>query len=49
MVTRRDVGKIGLAATLTATVARPVWAASAAETAVKAARQYKGSTINIVW
>ena len=49
MVTRRDVGKIGLAATLAATAPRPVWAESATEIAVKAARQYKGTTISIVW
>jgi len=28
---------------------RPAWAASAADTAVKAAEQYKGRTITIVW
>lgn len=49
MVTRRDVGKIGLVATMAATAPRPVWAESAAEIAVNAARQYKGSTISIVW
>ena len=49
MVTRRDIGKIGLAAGLTGVVGRPAWAADAAEAAVAAAQQYKGSTISIVW
>ena len=37
MVNRRDFGKISLAAGLAATLGRPAWAASAADTAVKAA------------
>jgi multiple sugar transport system substrate-binding protein len=49
MVNRRDFGKIGLAAGLAATLGRPAWAASAADTAVKAAQQYKGRSITIVW
>src|SRR5215813_1415752 len=49
MINRRDFGKISLAAGLTATMGRPAWAASAADTAVKAAQQYKGRTITIVW
>ena len=49
MVTRRDVGKIGIAAGLTGTFARPAWAESAADIAVKAAQQYRGSTITITW
>ena len=49
MVNRRDFGKISLAAGLAATLGRPAWAASAADTAVKAAQQYKGRTITIVW
>ena len=49
MVTRRDVGKIGIAAGLAGTVARPAWAADAAQTAVEAAKKYSGQTITIVW
>ena len=49
MVNRRDFGKISLAAGLAATMGRPAWAASAADTAVKAAQQYKGRSITIVW
>ncbi len=49
MVTRRDVGKIGIAAGLAGTVARPAWAADAAQTAVGAAKKYSGQTITIVW
>lgn len=49
MVNRRDFGKISLAAGLAATIGRPAWAASAADTAVKAAQQYKGRSITIVW
>src|SRR5215510_14234849 len=49
MINRRDFGKIGLAASLAATMGRPAWAASAADTAVKAAQQYKGRSITIVW
>jgi multiple sugar transport system substrate-binding protein len=43
------VGKIGLAATLSGSLARPAFAASAAETAVEAAKQYAGTTVTIVW
>ena len=49
MVTRRDVGKIGVAAGLAGTLARPAWAADAAQTAVDAAKQFSGQTITIVW
>ena len=49
MVTRRDVGKIVIAAGLAGTVARPAWAADAAQTAVDAAKKYSGQTITIVW
>ena len=49
MINRRDFGKISLAAGLSATMGRPAWAASAADTAVEAAQQYKGRTITIVW
>src|SRR5262245_40555323 len=49
MISRRDFGKIGVAAGLTAAMGRPAWAASAADTAVKAAQQYKGRSITIVW
>ena len=49
MVTRRDLGKIGLAAGFAGTFTRPAWAESAADIAVKAAQQYKGQTITIVW
>ena len=49
MVNRRDFGKISLAAGLAATMGRPAWAASAAYAAVKAAQQYKGRSITIVW
>jgi multiple sugar transport system substrate-binding protein len=49
MVTRRDLGKIGLAAGLAGTFTRPAWAESAADIAVKAAQQFKGQTISIVW
>ncbi|MBI2720288.1 MAG: extracellular solute-binding protein [Rhizobiales bacterium] len=49
MVNRRDIGKIGLAAGFAATATRPAWAESAADVAVKAAQQYKGQTITIVW
>ncbi|MFM8745109.1 MAG: extracellular solute-binding protein [Aestuariivirga sp.] len=51
MVTRRDVGKIGVAAGLAGTTlaARQAAAADAAQTAVDAAKQYSGQTISIVW
>ena len=49
MVTRRDVGKIGVAAGLAGSLARPAYAASAAETAVDAAKQFASQTITIVW
>ena len=52
MVTRRDVGKIGIAAGLagsTSFAARQAAAADAAQTAVDAAKQYSGQTITIVW
>lgn len=49
MVTRRDVGKIGIAAGLAGTVVRPAWAADAAQAAVDAAKQFSGTTISIVW
>ena len=49
MVTRRDLGKIGLAAGFAGTFTRPAWAESAADIAVKAAQQYRGQTITIVW
>ena len=49
MVTRRDVGKIGIAAGFAGTMTRPAWAESAADIAVKAAQQYRGSTITITW
>jgi multiple sugar transport system substrate-binding protein len=49
MVTRRDVGKIGVAAGLAGSMARPAWAADAAQTAVDAAKQFSGQTISIVW
>ena len=49
MVTRRDLGKIGLAAGFAGTFTRPAWAETAADVAVKAAQQYKGQTITIVW
>jgi len=49
MITRREFGKYGLAAGLTAGVMRPAWAADAADIAVKAAQKYKGTTISIVW
>ena len=49
MVTRRDVGKIGIAAGLAGTFVRPAWAADAAQAAVDAAKQYSGTTITIVW
>ncbi len=49
MVTRRDVGKIGVAAGLAGTLSRPAWAADAAQTAVDAAKQFSGQTISIVW
>jgi multiple sugar transport system substrate-binding protein len=52
MVTRRDVGKIGLAAGLAGTTAfeaRKAAAADAAQAAVDAAKQFSGQTISIVW
>ncbi|MFN0193213.1 MAG: extracellular solute-binding protein [Aestuariivirga sp.] len=49
MVTRRDIGKIGLAAGLGGTFTAPALAASAAQTAVDAAKQFSGQTITIVW
>ena len=50
MVTRRDVGKIGVAAGLAGTaMTRTAWAADAAQTAVDAAKQFSGQTITIVW
>jgi multiple sugar transport system substrate-binding protein len=50
MVTRRDVGKIGVAAGLAGSLgSRSAFAASGAQTAVDAAKQYSGQTITIVW
>ena len=49
MVTRREIGKFGLASALAATLARPARAGSPATIAVNAARQYEGSTITILW
>ena len=51
MVTRRDMGKIGVAAGLAGTTlsARQAAAADGAQTAVDAAKQYSGQTISIVW
>lgn len=50
MVSRRDVGKIGLAAGLAGTLPmRSASAASAAQAAVDAAKQFSGTTISIVW
>jgi multiple sugar transport system substrate-binding protein len=49
MVTRRDVGKIGIAAGLGSALARPAWAADGAQAAVEAAKQYAGTEITIVW
>src|SRR5258708_33423874 len=49
MVNGGDLGKTGLAEALAATMGRSAWAASAADTAVKAAQQYKGRSITIVW
>jgi len=52
MVTRRDVGKIGLAAGLAGTAGlapRAAYAADGATTAVEAAKQFAGQTITIVW
>ena len=49
MVTRRDVGKIGLAAGFAGAITTPALAESAADIAVKAAQQFKGSTVTIVW
>jgi hypothetical protein len=46
MVTRRELGMIGLASTLTNS-AHPAQAESAAEIAVKAAWHFESSTINI--
>ena len=50
MVTRRDVGKIGIAAGLAGYPADTRGlAADGAATAVEAAKQYSGQTITIVW
>lgn len=49
MVTRRDVGRIGLSAGLAVGFGRPAFSASAAQTAVEAAKQFSGQTITIVW
>jgi multiple sugar transport system substrate-binding protein len=49
MVTRRDVGRIGLGAGLAVGFARPAFSASAAQAAVDAAKQFSGQTITIVW
>jgi multiple sugar transport system substrate-binding protein len=49
MVTRRDFGKIGIAAGFSGTFAAPALGASAAQTAVDAAKQFSGQTITIVW
>ena len=49
MVTRRDLGKFGLAVGLSGIMTRPAWADAAADTAVKAAQKYKGTSISIVW
>ena len=52
MVTRRDVGKIGIAAGLAGTAGlapRAAYAADGAATAVEAAKQFAGQTITIVW
>jgi multiple sugar transport system substrate-binding protein len=49
MVTRRKLGWIGMAASFAVGWSAPAWAETAAEIAVKAAQQYKGQTITIVW
>ncbi len=52
MVTRRDVGKIGVAAGLAGaagTMPRAAYAADGASAAVEAAKQFAGQTITIVW
>ncbi len=49
MVTRRDLGKFGAAAGLAGMLPRSAWAAGAAQAAVDAAKQFSGTTINIVW
>jgi multiple sugar transport system substrate-binding protein len=49
MVTRRDVGRIGIAAGFAGAMPRSAWAASAAQAAVDAAKQFSGTTISIVW
>ncbi len=48
-ITRRDLGKLGLAATMAGTFSAPALSASAAQAAVDAAKQYSGQTITIVW
>ncbi len=50
MVTRRDVGKIGIAAGFAGALPmRQAFAADGAQAAVDAAKQYSGTTISIVW
>jgi multiple sugar transport system substrate-binding protein len=49
MVTRRDIGKIGVAAGLAGMLPRSAWAAGAAQAAVDAAKKFSGTTISIVW
>jgi multiple sugar transport system substrate-binding protein len=49
MVTRRDIGRIGLAAGMTGMLPRSGWAAGAAQAAVDAAKQFSGQSISIVW
>jgi multiple sugar transport system substrate-binding protein len=49
MVTRRDIGKIGIAAGLAGVMPRTAWGAGAAQAAVDAAKQFSGTTISIVW
>ncbi len=49
MVTRRDLGKLGVAAGMAGMLPRSAWAAGAAQAAVDAAKQFSGTTISIVW
>jgi multiple sugar transport system substrate-binding protein len=49
MVTRRDLGKIGIAAGFAGVMPRSAWAAGAAQAAVDAAKQFSGQSISIVW
>jgi multiple sugar transport system substrate-binding protein len=49
MLSRRDFHALAMGAGASTLLARRAWAASAAETAVEAAKQFAGTTLNVTW